>query len=146
MTTFNLDQAIVELDQEIEIRASPGDVFEGMLHRLSAGHEGPPDNPVPMILERWAGGRWFRDLGNGSGHLWGFVQSIKPPSLIELFGPMFMSYPAINHLIIRLQPVPEGTQLSFKYKAFGMLSEDHRTGVVEGFSGMLSRLKASLEA
>ena len=48
----------------------------------------------PMVIEPWPGGRWYRDLGNNAGHLWGHVQVIKPPTLLELCGPMFMSFPA----------------------------------------------------
>ena len=62
-----------------------------------------------MILEPWPGGRWFRDRGNGVGHLWGHVQVIKPPVLIELSGPMFMSYPALNHVELRLDQIAGGT-------------------------------------
>ncbi len=139
------EQTTVEFDQEIEIKAAPGEVFEGMLHRLSDGHMAPEDQPLPLKLERWAGGRWFRDLGNGSGHLWGFVQSIKPPTLIEFFGPMFMSYPVSGHLIIRFTPTAGGTRLSFKYSAFGLLLEEHKIGVQQGWSEMLTGLKAKLE-
>lgn len=57
---------------------------------------------MPMILEEWPAGRWFRDLGNGQGHLWGFVPVIKPPTLIEIQGPMFMSYAVAGHLQLRL--------------------------------------------
>ncbi|HEX3702577.1 MAG TPA: hypothetical protein VHU82_04550 [Vicinamibacterales bacterium] len=35
-------------------------------------------------LEAWPGGRWFRDLGDNTGHLWGHVQAIKPPTLPEI--------------------------------------------------------------
>lgn len=139
------EQTILDFDQEIEIAASPNKVFEGMLHRLSEGHMGPPDQPLPLKLERWAGGRWFRDLGEGRGHLWGFVQSIKPPSLIELFGPMFMSYPVSGHLIIRFAEVDGGTRLSFKYSAFGLILDEHRSGLKQGWSEMLAGLKAKLE-
>ena len=145
-TALTAEQTILEFDQEIEIEAAPAAVYEGMLHRLSDGHMGPPDQPLPLKLERWAGGRWFRDLGDGNGHLWGLVQSIKPPTLIELFGPMFMSYPVSGHLIIRFAPVAGGTRLSFKYSAFGLILEDHRAGLMQGWSGMLTGLKAKLES
>ena len=26
--------------------------------------------PIPMILEAWPGGRWYRDLGDNNGHFW----------------------------------------------------------------------------
>lgn len=144
-TALTTEQTILEFDQEIDIEASPEKVFEGMLHRLSDGHVGPPDQPLPLTLERWAGGRWFRDLADGNGHLWGFVQSIKPPTLLELFGPMFMSYPVSGHLIIRFTPIDAGTNVSFKYSAFGLILEDHRAGLRQGWAEMLTGLKSRLE-
>ncbi|MCH9648439.1 MAG: SRPBCC domain-containing protein [Deltaproteobacteria bacterium] len=144
-TPITAEQTVLEFDQEIEIKAAPGEVFEGMLHRLSEGHTGPQEQPLPLKLERWAGGRWLRDLGDGHGHLWGFVQSIKPPTLIELFGPMFMSYPVSGHLIVRFSPVAGGTKISFKYSAFGLILEGHRSGLKQGWSEMLTGLKAKLE-
>ena len=41
-----------------------------------------------MKIEPWPGGRWYRDLGNNAGHLWGHVQVIKPPTLLEICGPL----------------------------------------------------------
>ena len=63
-----------------------------------------------MVLEPWPGGRWYRDLGEESGHLWGHVQVIKPPTLLELWGPMFMSFAGINHVQYRLTASGEGTR------------------------------------
>ncbi len=143
----SLDQTILEFSQEIEIEAPPADVFEGMVHRLTDGHRGGPEaSPLPLELERKPGGRWFRDLGNGTGHLWGFVQSYKPPTLLEIFGPMFMSYPVSGHMIIRCEVAGEGTRLSFRYSAFGLLQDDHRTGIKTHFASMLADLKESVEA
>ena len=144
-TAITAEQTILEFDQEIEIEAATEKVFEGMLHRLSEGHMAPGDQPLPLELERWAGGRWFRDLGDGNGHLWGFVQSIKPPSLIELFGPMFMSYPVSGHLIIRFAPAGDCTRLSFKYSAFGLILDEHRAGLQHGWAELLADVKATVE-
>ena len=49
---------------------------------------------MPMKLEAWPGGRWYRDLGDGNGHYWGTVQAIKRPTLLEFCGPLFASVPA----------------------------------------------------
>ena len=142
-----LEQAVLEFGQEIEIKASPADVFEGMVHRLTDGHRGGPDAPpLPLELERWPGGRWFRDLGDGAGHLWGFVQSYRPPTLLEICGPMFMSYAVAGHIIIRFEAAGEGTRLSFRYSAFGLIQDDHRTGLAAGFASMLAGLKEDAEA
>ena len=90
-----------------------------------------------MILEQWPGGRWFRDRGNGIGHLWGHVQVIKPPVLLELSGPMFMSYPALNHVEIKLDQAPGGTKVTLRHRAIGFLDETHRQNIGRGWKHYL---------
>ena len=65
-------------------------------------NQAPDGAPLPMMLEPYPGGRWFRDLGGDNGHLWGFVQSIKRPALLEIWGPLFMSTAATSNLLYRL--------------------------------------------
>src|SRR5437879_2928779 len=72
--------------------------FEATLDQLGPEGQMPGGKPFPMKIEAWPGGRWYRDLGDHSGHLWGHVQVIKPPTLLEICGPLMMSYPALNHL------------------------------------------------
>jgi uncharacterized protein YndB with AHSA1/START domain len=145
MKQATLDDLMVNIDQTIEIKAAPGDVFEGLIARMCEleGYEGQP--PVKLRLERWPGGRWFRDLEGGNGHLWAFVQSIKPPTLLELFGPMFMSHPVAGHLIVRLTQIPGGTKLVFQNQVFGPIPAEFREGMGEGWDGMLKRLKKDVE-
>ena len=140
-----LEDLHVNVEQTIEIKAAPGDVFEGLIHHMCHldGEEGKP--PVILHLERWPGGRWFRDLEGGSGHLWGFVQSIKPPTLLEIFGPMFMSSPVAGHIIARLSPTTGGTKLVFKNDVFGMVPPEMKEGLTEGWSDMLASIKRDAE-
>ena len=146
MKQATLDDLMVNIDQTIEIKAAPGAVFEGLIGRLCElhGEEGRP--PVKLSLERWPGGRWFRDLDGGAGHLWGFVQAIKPPTLLELFGPMFMSSPVAGHMIIRLSPITGGTKLVFQNQVFGPLPAEMRgEGMAQGWDDMLKRLRKDVE-
>jgi hypothetical protein len=76
--------------------------------------------------------------------LWGFVQSIKPPTLLELFGPLMLSYPVSTHLIVRLSPISGGTKLVFQNQIFGPVPAEARQ-MKEGWEEMLERLKRSLE-
>lgn len=140
-----LDDLLVQIDQTVEIKASPAEVFEGLVAHLCElqGEDGKP--PVKLRLERKPGGRWFRDLGGENGHLWGFVQSIKPPALLELYGPMMLSYPVATHLIVRLSPTNGGTKLVFQNQIFGPVPAEVREGLGEGWRDMLERLKRSLE-
>jgi uncharacterized protein YndB with AHSA1/START domain len=146
MKQATLDDLTLNIDQTIEIKAAPGDVFEGLIVRMCEleGEEGRP--PLKLKLERWPGGRWFRDLDGGNGHLWGFVQAIKPPTLIELFGPMFMSYPVAGHLMVRLTQIPGGTKVAFQNQVFGPIPAEMRDGdMAEGWADMLKRLKSDVE-
>jgi uncharacterized protein YndB with AHSA1/START domain len=140
-----LDDLHISIDQTIEIKAAPGDVFEELVRHMCRleGEEGQPD--VVLRLERWPGGRWFRDLDGGNGHLWGFVQAIKAPALLELYGPMFMSYPVAGHLIVRLSPIAGGTKLVFRNDFFGVFPPEMKEGLGEGWGSMLAALKRDAE-
>jgi len=134
---MKLDDMTLDVEQKVEVKAALGDVFRSVLHRLGEGNMNPTGESLQMVLEQWPGGRWFRDRGNGIGHLWGHVQVIKPPVLIELSGPMFMSYPAINHIEIRLEEIPGGTKVALRHRAIGFIDPAHRAGVTGGWSHLL---------
>ena len=108
-----------EIHKEIEISAPIDIAFEAMLEQLGPEGQMPGDKPFPMKIEPWPGGRWYRDLGDNSGHLWGYVQVIKPPTLLEICGPLMMSYPAANHLQYRLEAKGGGARLAFLHRAMG---------------------------
>ena len=68
------------------------------------------------------------------------MQVIKPPALLELSGPMFVSYPATNHLQYRLTSEGEGTRLSLTHRAFGYFPRDFIKGADQGFAQWLKRI------
>lgn len=134
---MKLEDMTIDIQQHVDVKADIGDAFKGVLHRFGEGSSRPDGESMQMILEPWAGGRWFRDRGNGIGHLWGHVQVIKAPVLLELSGPMFMSYPALNHVEIRLDQIAGGTKISLRHRALGLLDKGHREGVTAGWKHML---------
>jgi hypothetical protein len=137
---MKLEEMMLDANQHIEIKAAIGDVFRSVLHRFGEGFATPKGESLQMILEQWPGGRWFRDRGNGIGHLWGHVQVIKPPVLLELSGPMFMSYPAMNHVEIKLEEIAGGTRLALRHRAIGFIEPAHREGVSTGWQAMLNAI------
>ena len=141
------EQAIqtLEITREEEIAASIDIVFETLLEQLGPLNETPEGRSLSMKLEPWPGGRWFRDLGNNTGHFWGQVQVIKPPTLLEICGPMPMSYPAINHLQYRLKSEGAGTRLTFLHRAMGLIIPEHRDGMPEGWEHKLERIRERAE-
>jgi uncharacterized protein YndB with AHSA1/START domain len=122
----------LEIVKEEEIAAPIALVFETILEQMGPLNEAPGTGPMPMRLEAWPGGRWYRDLGNNAGHYWGTVQSIKPPSLLEICGPLFMSYPAVSNVQYRLTEENGITRLKFTHRAMAQIS--HSAQIQEGWS------------
>ncbi|MDE3166531.1 MAG: SRPBCC domain-containing protein [Acidobacteriota bacterium] len=143
---MTFEEAVLDVTQRIEVKAAIGDVFRSVMHRLGEGNTRPDGEPLQAILEPWAGGRWFRDRGNGVGHLWGHVQVIKPPVLLELSGPMFMSYPALNHVEVKLEEIAGGTLVSLRHRAMGFLDPAHKTGVNTGWKHILDTIAGDCAA
>jgi hypothetical protein len=131
----------LEISREIEISAPIGIAFEALLDELGPEAQMLGGKPFPMKIEPWPGGRWFRDLGHNSGHLWGHVQVIKPPTLLEICGPLMMSYPAANHLQYRLTAEGRVTRLALLHRAMGLILPEHRNGLPQGWTYWLERIR-----
>lgn len=131
----------LDVSQSIEIKSAIGDAYKALIRRLTDKNSTADNKPMPMVLEEWPGGRWFRDLGNGQGHLWGFVQVIKPPTLIEIHGPMFMSYAVAGHIQFRLTQIAGGAELFLRHQILGLVEDDHRAGVTHGWDYLLKAVK-----
>jgi len=131
--------------QEIQVDAPIATTFEALLEQLGPENESP-EQKMPMKLEAWPGGRWYRDLGDGNGHFWAHVQAIKRPTLLEFTGPLFMSYGVVSNLQYRLSESNGGTLIKFHHKAFGLIQDEHRKGVTAGWGQVNQRIKVRAEA
>lgn len=144
-TALSIEEMTLNIEQEIHVKASLETTFAALLEQIGPGNERPDGSPMPMQLEPWPGGRWFRDLGDGNGHLWAHVQAIKRPALIEFAGPLFMSYPVANNVQYRLSEEAGGTLIRFRHSGFGFIDDEHRKGVVSGWSYMLEKARDRAE-
>ena len=131
---------LLDFTKDQRIEAPIELVFEAVLEEMGPGSEGPPGTPMPMKLDAWPGGRWYRDLGNNAGHFWGHVQVIKPPTLLEVCGPMFMSYPTAGHITYRLKADGKSTVLTLTHRAFGLIPDEHIKGVRSGWASKMDRI------
>ena len=121
------------ITEEISVRASLEQTFAvARWRRWGDSTKRRKATPLPMILEPYPGGRWYRDLGGDNGHLWGFVQSIKRPALLEIWGPLFMSTAATSNLLYRLSETPDGTLIKFTHTLVGPFPEEHRLAARDG--------------
>jgi Activator of Hsp90 ATPase homolog 1-like protein len=138
---MKLEDLTLDVEQHVDVLGTLDDVFKSVLYRFGEGNVRPDGEPLHLQIEPFAGGRWFRDRGEGVQHLWGHVQVIKPPVLLELSGPMFMSYPALNHIEIKLEQIADGTRVTLRHRAIGLLDPAHKEGVKTGWGYMLDAIK-----
>jgi hypothetical protein len=144
--TQSIENLMLNVIQEIHVRAPLDVTFAALLEQLGPHNEVMDGTPMPMKIEPWPGGRWFRDLGDGNGHFWGQVQAIKRPALLEISGPLFMSYPVVSNVQYRLAESDGGTLIKFRHAALGLIQEDHRKGVSSGWSRIHERVRKQAEA
>ena len=140
MTGAEQEVHLISVIREVEIAAPIEVAFDAMLEEIGPCGQMPDGTPFPMVLEAWPGGRWYRDLGNKAGHFWAHVQVIKPPTLLELYGPMFMSFAAVNHVQYRFVAEGQATRLQFAHRAMGPIPDRIRQNVDRGWDFRLKRI------
>ncbi len=141
----SIEDLTLNLTQEIIVRATLEETFAALLEQLGPENDTPEGNSMPMKIEPWPGGRWYRDLGGENGHFWGHVQAIKRPTLLEITGPLFMSYPAVSNVQYRLSELEGGTLIKFHHTALGLILDDHREGVGKGWTHINQNVRRRAE-
>ena len=134
VATSAWEDLTLSITQEIRIKASLETAFAALLEQLGPYNEKPDGDPLPMVLEPWPGGRWYRDLGNGNGHFWASVQAIKKPTLLEFSGPLMMSQPVANNVQYRLAEENGVTVIKFRHSGFGLIQPEFKAGVNTGWT------------
>jgi hypothetical protein len=145
-TALEIERLTLNVTQQIQVKASLEKTFAALLEQIGPSSDTPDGRAMPMKIEPWPGGRWYRDLGDGNGHLWGHVQAIKRPTLLEITGPLFMSYAVVSNVQYRLSEVEGGTLIQFHHKALGVIADEHRQNVGKGWGHTLSRTRERAEA
>jgi hypothetical protein len=72
-----IENLTLNVTQEMLVRSTLEKTFAAVLEEMGPANLGYENRPMPMKIEPWPGGRWFRDLGDDNGHFWGQIQAIK---------------------------------------------------------------------
>jgi len=140
-----IENLSLTVTEEIRVRSSLATTFAALLEEMGPSNEGHNGAPMPMTLEPWPGGRWFRDLGDNSGHLWGHVQAIKRPTLLEITGPLMMSFAVASNLQYRLTEVDGGTLITLRHTALGLFPDGYRDALSQGWPLLFARIRRRVE-
>ena len=136
-----LDELTLDLTLEMRVAATVDDTFAALLDELGPHNVGMGNAPMPMVLEAFPGGRWYRDLGDDNGHCWGMVQAIRRPTLIEICGPLMMSFAVSSNVQYRLKAEGDETLITFRHTALGMFPEGYRDNLTAGWSTFGERIQ-----
>jgi hypothetical protein len=142
----SIDHLTLDIVQEIHVKAPLDITFAALLEQLGPASVNEKGEPMNHKLEAWPGGRWYRDLGNNTGHFWATVQAIKPPMLLEFAGPLFLSYPVVSNVQYRLSQEGDGTLIKLHHAALGMIPDDMRQGIHRGWGLISERIRDRAEA
>ncbi len=141
-----IENMTLNITEEILVRSTLAKTFAALLEQLGPSNEGDQGKPMPMKIEPWPGGRWYRDLGGDNGHFWGHVQAIKQPTLLEITGPLMMSAPVVSNMQYRLKEVDGGTLITFRHTAFGLIPDGFREGLAQGWKQMHAGIRRRAES
>ncbi len=130
-TAPSIEDLTLNITLETHVQASLDATFAALLEELGPGNETLDGKSLHLKIEPRPGGRWYRDLGDDNGHLWAHVQAIKRPTLLEFTGPLMMS---------------AGIVIKFRHTAFGFIPGDHKEGMTQGWTQMLTRTRERAEA
>ena len=141
----NAQDMTMEIVQEIHVRAPMDVTFDALLEEIGPNNQTHDGKPMPLKIEPWPGGRWYRDLGGNNGHFWGNVQAIKRPSLLEFSGPLMLSYPCVSNVQYRLTEKDGGTLITFRHTAMGFIQDQQKEQMNMGWGSMNQRVRKVAE-
>jgi len=144
-TLPSLDNLSLNLTHEVHVRASLSATFDALLEEMGPANVTPEGQALPMKIEPWPGGRWYRALDGDNGHFWGHVQAIKRPTLLEITGPLFISAPVLSNVQYRLTEVDGGTLIAFRHTALGFIPDNLRQGMSRGWTSLMDRTRQHAE-
>jgi hypothetical protein len=73
------------------------------------------------------------------------VQAIKRPTLLEITGPLMMSFAVASNVQYRLTEVDGGTLITLRHTAIGLFPDNFRESLGQGWPLMFDRVRRRLE-
>ena len=134
MNTWTCRSLFSEVEQQIEVKAPVAAAFEGLICQLTQINE------MPLKLERFPGGAGSA-IWAATPAICGVSCRLIKPTLLEIQGPMMMSYPVAGHVQFRLSEVAGGTKVTVRHCAMGLIEDAHREGVSKGWLQILSGIQ-----
>lgn len=135
----------LRIEKTIDVDAPPAVAFQSILDELAVISDGK-GGEMKFKLEAWPGGRWFRDTGDNTGHLWAHVSVIKPPRVLELSGPLMIPSATINHVSYRVTPRgADASTITMLHTGVGLYDDKMAAGMEQGWGMIAEAIKRRAE-
>lgn len=133
----------LDIANEVTIAAPREKVFDALTrmgqwwpHRFREG--------TRVVLEPFAGGRFYEEWGDGSGALYGIVTRLSRPDHIRVDGPMGMSGPVVGVWAFDLEDEGGTTVVKYTHRGFGDIDDETRESYRNGWGDVFAALRRDL--
>lgn len=136
----------VHIEEQIEVGASREKVFEALTEHTGLWFwRGPKGADPAAVLEAHAGGRFYRDWGEGNTELYGFVGLIKQNAHLRLLGSIGVAHAITSVADFVLEGEGDMTTVKLTHRISGEVLDDEVADFAEGWKDELSSLKRFAE-
>ena len=97
---------------------------------------------MPMPLEPWPGGRWFRVSANNNG-ICGVTPAINP-HVARDHRALMMSF-AVASTAVPLKEIDGGTLITLRHTALGLFPDGYREALSQGWPNLFDRVRRRVE-
>jgi len=147
VTVETAEARVVVLTEEIEIAADPRRVYAAITQDIGKWFWRGENNDLPEAsLEPKAGGRWFRDLLDGSTDLYGIVTSLRKDKMIRIDGSIAGKFATASVSQIDITPSGTGVTVSVTHRLAGEVDAAEVNDYQEGWRDELASLKQFVES
>jgi uncharacterized protein YndB with AHSA1/START domain len=137
---------VVRIEEEVVIAAAPAKVFAALTEDVGLWFwRGPKGTDPEAVLEAQAGGRFYREWGEGNTELYGVVGLIKRDRQLRLIGSIGVAHAISSVADFVLEEDGEATRVRLTHRISGEVVDAEVADFAEGWRDELASLKRFVE-
>jgi DNA-binding transcriptional ArsR family regulator/uncharacterized protein YndB with AHSA1/START domain len=145
----SMEMKLLEIKQNIEIRAKPTVVYTALVNNISDWWGRPyiiNEQSNKLTLEAKVGGLFYESWGDNQGFKWGEVTYLKNNEILEITGSFGMTKAIFGRVRFTLSEKENGTNIELSHRAYGDITEETEKGYTTGWRDLIGlRLKIFVE-
>lgn len=137
---------VVHIEEAIDIDAPASKVFASLTGEVGQWFwRGPKGTDPPALMEAHAGGRFYREWGEGNAELYGLVALFKPGKHLRLVGSIGVAHAITSVVDFELDEDGGRTRLRLTHRISGEVFDEEIADFAAGWQDELGSLKRWVE-